>query len=299
MASGGIGMNDRNLISYIAVAEKGSFYKAAQSLYMAPQTLIQQINQLENEVNIKLLDRSSKGVELTPAGRSFYLGAKDIIELTRHTLAESRKIAETPQKFLRIGINPLPMLMPELCLAFHSEHPEVKLIFVSFEEKNWLSMLCEGTVDIVECAESRKELNSFELDFQPLVTDSRVALMLPSHPLASKERIGIEDLHTYKTYVNRLSSIVSLKKAIKEDAGENNLIEYPCDMRTVFQACFDGALYLVPSRYAGNFEPMIAKPLEVNHQWEFGLAYRMKRSEIIDDFLAIARQQKFALGRSD
>ena len=67
-------MNDRNLISYIAVAEKGSFYKAAQSLYMAPQTLIQQINQLENEVNIKLLDRSSKGVELTPAGRSFYLG---------------------------------------------------------------------------------------------------------------------------------------------------------------------------------------------------------------------------------
>lgn len=283
-------MNDRNLMSYITVAEKGSFYKAAQSLYMSPQTLVQQINQLENEVSVKLLERSSKGVELTPAGKSFYLNAKNIIALSRRALDECREIEETPQVYLRVGINSMPMLMADACLAFHARRPDVKLVFVNFNEQNWLSMLCDGTIDLVECAESRKELSSFELDFQPLATDTRVALMVPGHPLAAKETLSISDLNTCRTYVNRLSSLVSLKRTIKQEEGEERLIELPCDMQTVFQVCFNGGLYLVPSRYAGNFKPLIARPLAFSQQWNFGLAYRMKHPAIVDDFLAIFRE---------
>lgn len=282
-------MNDRNLLSYIAVAEKGSFYKAAQSLYMSPQTLIQQINQLENELGFKLLERSTKGVELTAAGKNFYLGAKDVTDLTQHILKESRKIAEAPQIILRVGINPLPMLMPELCLAFRAIRPEVKLIFVEFSAQNWLNMLCEEAVDLVECAGSRKDLSSFELDFLPLRRDTRVALMLPDHPLAAKERLSACDLNSCKTYVNRLSTITSLKKILKKEQGEENLIELPCDKRTVFQVCFDGALYLVPSCYAKNFEPLVVRPLEVAHTWDFGLAFRRKHSPVVDEFLSVAK----------
>ncbi len=283
-------MNDKNLISYIAVAEKGSFYKAAQSLYMSPQTLIQQVNQLENEAQVKLLERSSKGVALTPAGQSFYLGAKNIIDLTERTLTESRKMAETPQIFLRVGLNPLPMLMPEICMAFHARHPEVNLVFVDFNEQNWLNLLCEGALDLVECAEGRKELNSFELEFQPLCTDSRVALMLPDHPLAEKDCLSSSDLNSCKTYVNRLSSISSLKKTVKQEGGKENLIELHCDRKNVLQVCFGGSLFLVPSRYARHFNPLVSRPLEMDHQWDFGLAYRMKHSHVVDFFLDAAKE---------
>ena len=63
-------MNDKSLVSFVTAAEKGSFYKAAQVLFTTPQTIVQQMNQLEQEVGMPLFERSNKGVRLTKAGRN-------------------------------------------------------------------------------------------------------------------------------------------------------------------------------------------------------------------------------------
>ena len=60
-------MNDKSLVSFVTAAEKGSFYKAAQVLFTTPQTIVQQMNQLEQEVGMPLFERSNKGIRLTQA----------------------------------------------------------------------------------------------------------------------------------------------------------------------------------------------------------------------------------------
>ena len=61
-------MESRLLEVFVQVAELGSFSKAAQRLYITPSAVIQQVNRLEDELGVRLLLRSKKGVELTPAG---------------------------------------------------------------------------------------------------------------------------------------------------------------------------------------------------------------------------------------
>ncbi len=74
-------MHSRQIESFIEVAKAGSFSKAARSLYIAPSSLIQQIDLLEQRLDIVLFDRGHRGVKLTEAGESLY---RDAIEIVRH-----------------------------------------------------------------------------------------------------------------------------------------------------------------------------------------------------------------------
>lgn len=79
-------MYDKHLDSLIAVADQGSFSKAAQQLYISSNALIKQINLLEDKLGIVLFERTNHGVILTEAGRSIYHDAKKIIRLSNQAI---------------------------------------------------------------------------------------------------------------------------------------------------------------------------------------------------------------------
>src|SRR4030088_1738252 len=85
---GSISMELRHLRYFIAVAEELSFTRAAAALHVAQSAVSAQIQLLEQDVGVPLLERSSRRVELTAAGRVFLLGARkgitDLEEVTRH-----------------------------------------------------------------------------------------------------------------------------------------------------------------------------------------------------------------------
>ncbi len=65
-------MYNPQLETFICVVDSGSFSKAAEKLYITPPAVIKQINSLENSLEIKLFERTHRGLLLTDAGRSMY-----------------------------------------------------------------------------------------------------------------------------------------------------------------------------------------------------------------------------------
>src|SRR3954470_20466221 len=87
-------MEIRQLRYFVRTCETGSISRAASDLSIVQSALSYQIHQLENEVGIRLLVRSSKGVSPTAAGQAFYRHALSILQQVEQAKAVSRKTSE-------------------------------------------------------------------------------------------------------------------------------------------------------------------------------------------------------------
>ncbi|MBP2639015.1 MAG: transcriptional regulator, LysR family, partial [Firmicutes bacterium] len=81
-------MEIRQLKYFLAVAEEGQITKAAEKLHITQPPLSQQIILLENELGVKLFQRTKKQIRLTEAGRSLQNRAEQMIELLKTTVEE-------------------------------------------------------------------------------------------------------------------------------------------------------------------------------------------------------------------
>lgn len=96
-------MYNRELITFIAVADKGSFLKAAQDLYVTPASVMNQMNKPESLIGVKLIERTNQGTHLTAAGRSIYEDSKQMIEFVDEAVKKARQLAASEQDIIRIG----------------------------------------------------------------------------------------------------------------------------------------------------------------------------------------------------
>ena len=96
-------MYNRELVTFIAVADQGSFLKAAQELYTTPASVMNQMNKLERLVGVKLIERTNQGAHLTAAGRSVYQDAKQMIEFAEAAVKKARELAASEQNVIRLG----------------------------------------------------------------------------------------------------------------------------------------------------------------------------------------------------
>ena len=91
-------MELRHLRYFVAVAEALSFTRGAEKLHLAQPSLTRQIKDLEEEIGVRLLDRTKQQVKLTPEGQSFLVDAKRVLDL-------SEEIVESVRHFSRDGLN--------------------------------------------------------------------------------------------------------------------------------------------------------------------------------------------------
>lgn len=91
------------LTTFITVADKGSFLKAATALYITPASVMNQINKLEGMIGIKLVERTNQGTRLTLAGQSIYNDSKKIIEYTDMAIQKAKKIADSEKLHVQVG----------------------------------------------------------------------------------------------------------------------------------------------------------------------------------------------------
>lgn len=85
------------LNTFITAADCGSFTKAAQRLFISPTAVMKQINTLEEELGVKLAERTSAGIRLSAAGEVVYQGAKFMIDYTEKTLARAKAAKKQPR----------------------------------------------------------------------------------------------------------------------------------------------------------------------------------------------------------
>lgn len=83
-------MYNHMLDTFIAVADCGSFTKAAQRLFISPTAVMKQMNALESHLNLRLVERTPSGIRLTGAGAVIYQDAKFMIDYSKNPLPARR-----------------------------------------------------------------------------------------------------------------------------------------------------------------------------------------------------------------
>src|SRR5215475_13069178 len=100
------GIELRHLRYFVALADAGSFTRAAEKIFIAQPTLSQQIRRLEEIVGTPLLQRRREGLRLTPAGRVLLEGGRNVLALASREVNQARQVAGLERLRLRMVMPP-------------------------------------------------------------------------------------------------------------------------------------------------------------------------------------------------
>ncbi len=178
---------------FVAVAEELHFGRAAARLNMTQPPLSRQIQVLEHIVEATLLDRTSRSVRLTPAGRSFLPEARRILKLAESASQVARRIAMGKAGSIKIGFTAATAygFMPDLIAACRERLPDVDLSLKEMVSGDQLEALASGQIDagLLRPPIARSELASMRVVAEPLL------VAVPAgHPLCDVEVVAPKDL---------------------------------------------------------------------------------------------------------
>lgn len=127
-------MYSRHIESFIEAAKAGSFTKAARELYIAPSSLIQQIDLLEQRLGIVLFERGHRGIKLTEAGESLYRDAVDIVRRSDEAVARARLI-QRGEHPVRVATSLLMKcrMLPGIWSRMIEDAPDTRIDIISLE----------------------------------------------------------------------------------------------------------------------------------------------------------------------
>ena len=176
-----------------AIAETGSFSRAAERCQVAQPSLSQQVLKLEEDLGAKLFDRLGRSVRLTEAGRAFLPHARSILsqmETARSSVAD--KCADV-RGSVAVGVIPTiaPYLMPRYTTAFTKKYPEAKLRIVEETTPVLVESLRDLSIDLAILA---LPLRHKDLELFPLRTEPLFAVLPKDHPRAAAESLALKDL---------------------------------------------------------------------------------------------------------
>ncbi len=128
-------MYNPQLDTFIKVADAGSFNKAAEDSFITPTAVIKQINLLERSLDVKLFERTHRGLKLTKAGQSLYQDAKYIIQYCRESIVRAKNAMQNEDTVIRIGSSPMTpaQLLVQLWPEFQEYCPDMKFEIIPFE----------------------------------------------------------------------------------------------------------------------------------------------------------------------
>jgi DNA-binding transcriptional LysR family regulator len=182
----------RQLRYFIAVAEALSFTKAAQKLHIAQPALSRQIRQLEEEIDVQLLLRDRRSVELTDAGRVFLKEAKAVINQATHALDMVRRSRRGDFGRVRIGIASGLSSQVNRALIEHAKRcPGVEV-----ECRDILSTLQNEALRgrTIDVGFLRPPVDLRHLHSEVLFTEQFMVFLRKSNPLAKRKRLRLEQI---------------------------------------------------------------------------------------------------------
>lgn len=182
---------DLRLIRYfVAVAEEGNVTRAAERLHMAQPPLSAAVRQLEQQLGVALLDRSSRQVRLTAAGKQLLERGRELLAHADTVIADVQAVERTPSGLLRAGLSPAARfgLVPELLERWSSAAPGVMLHTSEDSTGALLRDVRQGRLDlaVVFCPPGLAGLASMVLRDEPAVVHVR-----DDHPLATQSRVAL------------------------------------------------------------------------------------------------------------
>ena len=184
----------RQIEYFQAVIENGNFYEAAEQCHVSQSAISQQIKKLEEELDVKLLERHNRTFSLTPAGEHFYRKSLVITGDIRQMIRETKRIAANDHASLKIGYykgyhgNELS----EAISLFSEKHPAIDVqITVGSHEELYRAME-NGSVDLALSDQRRAFSDAYN---NIILAESRLFVELSTkNPLSRLSHLEITDL---------------------------------------------------------------------------------------------------------
>jgi LysR family hydrogen peroxide-inducible transcriptional activator len=178
---------------FCAVADSGSFSRAAEHCHVSQPSLSQQILKLESELGARLFDRLGRSVRLTEVGKTFLPRARAVLrelESARGDVVESK---DSVSGHVTVGVIPTvaPYFLPPVLAAFSKRFAESAVTVVEEITPVLLERLRAGTIDIAVLA---LPVRGHEFDALPLLTEPLFAALPKKHALARRTSIALRDL---------------------------------------------------------------------------------------------------------
>lgn len=186
-------MDIRLLRYFVTVAEQRHFGRAADILNMAQPPLSQQIRLLEDELAVKLFDRSSRPIELTAAGRTLLREARQILSQIKRAEALTRRAGRSEAGTFRIGITgsaALEFAAPVISI-FTERFPEVQLSLLEMSSPAQMAALERGGIQI---GFVRPPVISDEISSRMVHQEPFLVALPERHPLAHTTDLRLRDL---------------------------------------------------------------------------------------------------------
>lgn len=179
---------------FVAVAEELHFHRAAERLDMTQPPLSRQVQLLERHVGVALLERSSRSVRLTGAGRSFLPEAIRILRLADEAVVTARRAARGEHGHLAIGFTSTSgySLLPQVVRRLRQRAPEIGLTLKEAVSTAQAELLRDGRIDL---GLMRPHALDSALDSAPLAVEA-LLLALPAVDIHDwPARPSLADLH--------------------------------------------------------------------------------------------------------
>jgi len=206
-------MNLKQLEVFLAVVETGSFSRAAEATFITQSTVSQHISSLEAEFDLKLLDRTGKGVFLTEGGKILLENARQIVSKAREVPLVMRRFKGLEDVILKIGASNIPgsYLIPAALSSFLERHPGVTCNILLGDSRETMDRLKNEEIEIGIIGTLFDEEG---IDFKPLGRDKIVLVVKGNHQWAGGKPIHLKELLNEKYVIREVGS--GTEKTVRE-----------------------------------------------------------------------------------
>jgi LysR family hydrogen peroxide-inducible transcriptional activator len=178
---------------FCAVAESGSFSRAAEHSHVAQPSLSQQILKLEDELGARLFDRLGRSVRLTDVGKAFLPRARTVLRELEAAKGDVVERKDSVAGVLTVGVIPTiaPYFLPARLTSFTRQFPQARVTVIEEITPVLLDRLRASTVDVAILA---LPIRGHEFDTFALLTERLFAALPKKHALASRRSLNLKDL---------------------------------------------------------------------------------------------------------
>lgn len=182
--------------AFLAIAEHGGFRKAAESLHITQTALTRRLQNLEQSLGVRLVERTTRSVALTKIGRDFLPQGNRLLSDLSNALSEIRASGKTQRGDVTIACVPTVgvQYLPKIMQAYSAKHPDNRIKILDHTSAGVAEAVLRREVEFgINIGGPRHP----ELQSLPLTQDRIVLICRDDHPLAGRKKMSWKQLETY------------------------------------------------------------------------------------------------------
>ncbi len=276
----------RCLDLFITVAEEKNLSRAAERLHLSQSALTRQIQAQEEELGVRLFDRTGRGVELTHAGAAWLRHAQQIRESLENATEEVRRIEKGRVGRIEIGVFGSSMfgIVPEILNQFSQANPEVEMVMHNVPRTQQLEALRQGR-NMVSFMPFY--MGETDLEFELICNEPLMVAMHEGHPLAGHAVIDFDELRDFPVIGPPSSHAMPPRfRALLDHYGFEFRVAQRSDnvvSSLGLVRCSFGITFVPASVQSVQIEKVVYRPLQAVEDlfWDLHCVYRKNETSLV------------------